>query len=135
MRKAVILCLLLLGLSGSAQADVIVEELLVRRQDESVNIRVNLRNPGTARQNGPIVITLYVRASERDGWTMVKSWSDVKFLQPGYKVSRDYFDKNNTLLAELAAAGEFQARASVTAPGIKDAVEKTSWYGQNETGR
>ena len=111
-------------------ADAVVEELLLRRQGSNVNVRVNLSNPATTVQKGPVVVELSVRADENSPWTAIKSWDDIDNIKPGNKISRDFFDENNAFLRNLAAQGRFQARATVRAPGISDTVEKTSWYDQ-----
>ena len=115
-------------------ADAVVEDVLVRRQGSNVNVRVNVVNPATTTQKGPIVVELAVRPDENSAWTSIKTWNDIANLKAGNKVSRDFFDENNVVLKSLAAQGKFQARATVKAPGLKETVEKTSWY-NTETGK
>jgi hypothetical protein len=119
---------LLTALLHPARADAVVEDVLVRRTGDNVNIRVTVSNPAATKQAGPVVVDLYVRPTEADAWTKVQSWNNIEALAAGNRVSRDYFDENNAILKDLASRGRFQARAVVTAPGQKDAAEKTSWY-------
>lgn len=128
MRQTLAALAILGSMLVPAQADAVVDQLLVRREGNHVNIRVNLRNPASTRQPGPIVITLYARPSENDAWTKITTWNDIQFLQPGYKVSRDFFGTNSDVLKQLAARGRFQVKANVSAPGLKESAEKTSWY-------
>ena len=53
MRKLIVAAFLLATTLASS-ADVVIDELLVRRQDSNVNIRVNLHNPSADAQQGPI---------------------------------------------------------------------------------
>ena len=110
---------LLLGLltCGMAWADIRIDEVLVRRKEGVMNIRVNLTNPGARPQKGPIVITLFARPDSAAEWEQIKVWSNIGNLGPGYRVARDFFDKNNPRLSEIAAAPAFEARAVVKAPG------------------
>lgn len=115
-------------------ADAVIDELLVIRQGSNVNLRVNVVNPAATAQEGPVVVQLAVRPSEGDAWTPIKIWNDIQNIKPGNKVSRDFFDENNHVLKTLASKGKFQAKATVTGPGLKDTVEKTSWY-NSDTGK
>lgn len=128
MKRVLTAFALFVGMIIPAQADAIVDQLLVRREGDHVNIRVNLRNPASTRQAGPVVIDLYARPSEADAWTKINSWNDIEFIQPGYKVSRDFFGTNSEVLKQLASKGRFQVKATITAPGLKQSAEKTSWY-------
>lgn len=128
MRQIFTILALLVALLSPASADAIVDDVLVRREGDHVNVRVNLHNPATTRQPGPVVVDLYARANESDAWTKLTSWNDIEFIQPGYKVSRDFFGANSPTLEALAAHGRFQVKATVTAPGLKESAEKTSWY-------
>lgn len=114
-----------------AQADAVVEDLLLRRQGSNVNVRVNLYNPDEVAQQGPVQIDLSVRADEASPWIPIKTWNDISNIKPGNRIARDFFDENNTVLKDLAARGAFQARAVVRAPGVAEGVEKTSWYNTN----
>lgn len=117
-----------------AQADVLIEDLLVRRMTDSVNIRVSITNSALTRQPGPVQVDLYVRATEEDEWINIRTWNNIASMGPGHRISRDFFEENHPLLRDLAALGRFQVRASVKAPNFRDAVEKTSWY-NSESGR
>ena len=116
MRKLIVVAFLLVTTLASS-ADVAIDELLVRRQDSNVNIRVNLHNPSAEAQQGPIVVALMVRKDASRPWTTIHTWNNISKLAPGYRVSRDYFDENNTVLADLAASGTFEVKAFVRAPG------------------
>lgn len=105
----------------------VVEELVVRRQGDRVNVRVVLRNPSSVRQPGPIVIELFARRDASAAWEKVKTWKDIPYLQPGYKVARDIFQDNSPVLQALSQ-GTFEVRAVVKAPGLKTDIEKTSQY-------
>ena len=126
MRKLIVAAFLLVTPLASS-ADVAVEELLVRRQDSNVNIRVNLHNPSSDVQQGPIVLALMVRKDANKPWTTIHTWNNISKLAPGYRVSRDYFDENNSILADLAASGAFEVRAFVRAPG-DFSVESTTTF-------
>jgi hypothetical protein len=110
---------LVLGLltCGMAWADIRIDEVLVRRKEGVMNIRVNLTNPSSKAQKGPIVITLYARPNAEAEWEQIKVWNNIGKLGPGYRVARDFFDKNNPRLAEIASEPAFEARAVVKAPG------------------
>jgi quinol monooxygenase YgiN len=127
--------LLLAGsLSIPVFADLQIQDVLVRRQGSSVNVRVDVMNPGAKKQSGPVTIELYVRKDASDSWTLVKTWNDVRSLAAHNRVARDYFDENNALLKQLAQAGTFEARAVVSAPGVAAVESKYSWH-DTETGK
>lgn len=128
LKKSLATLALLASMIFPAQADAVVESLLLRRAGDNVNARVTVRNPIGIRQRGPVVIDLYVRATEADEWVKVKTWNDIKYIGAGNRVSRDFFDENSALLRGLAASGRFQARATVRAPGLRNTVERISWY-------
>jgi hypothetical protein len=129
--SAFLILLFLLALATPpAGAAVVIESLLVRRQEDNVNIRVTVRNPGSATQRGPIVIQLYVRANSSQPWQKIKTWNNIGRLPAGHRVSRDFFEENNALLAALAASGTFEVRAVLTAPGIQDVESTTSFTRQ-----
>ena len=107
-------------------ADTAVESLLVRRQGENVNIRVTVTNPGTTTQAGPVLVTLYARQDEANEWVKITSWDNIAKIPKGHRVSRDYFDENNTTLKQYAESGNFEVRAVVNAPGGAATVEKIS---------
>ncbi|MEW6279169.1 MAG: hypothetical protein AB1758_11130 [Candidatus Eremiobacterota bacterium] len=128
MRRFVLAAVLCLFLSPGARADVRIEQMHVALRDGQVNVRVTVFNPGSTRQPGPVLIDLYIRRDESEQWTRVRTWDDIRMIQPGYRVSRDFFGENNAYLAELAAEGHFEARAVVRVPGgVKD-VERIEAY-------
>ena len=133
MKEKFAALILFAAVLAPAYADVVVQDVLVRRQGSNVNVRVNIVNPATTAQKGPIIVELSVRPDEASAWTPIKTWNDIANLKAGNRVSRDYFDENNTILKGLAENGKFQARATVKAPGLKETAERTSWY-DTETG-
>ncbi len=114
MHKTLIAALLL---GGVAAADVRIDELLVRRKNGHMNLRVNLSNPSSRTQCGPIKVILYARPDANSAWTKVKAWSNIQKLAPGNRVARDFFDENNASLDAIAGSPAFEARAVVQAPG------------------
>lgn len=127
MRKFIApLVILLLQLPSFA--DTAVENLLVRRQGDNVNIRVTVSNPGAQTQTGPVVVTLFARQGEDSEWVEITSWNNIAKIPKGHRVSRDYFDANNMTLKEYAASGDFEVRAVVKAPGGAAEVEKISTF-------
>ena len=111
--------LTLLLLTGLAQADVRIDELLIRRKEGTMNLRVNISNPSAKTQRGPIKITLYARPNSEASWEQVKVWTNVTKLAAGNRAARDFFDTNNARLREISSEPAFEARAVVEAPGAK----------------
>jgi len=128
MKTTLVAALVLGGMTVSAWADVKIDELLVRRKGEDVNIRVLIRNPGAKTQKGPVQIVLYVRDNESLPWEMIRTWNDISVIKAGNRIARDFFEENNQKLRELAQDGAFEARAVVTLPnGAKGAETTYSW--------
>lgn len=119
---------LFLSLLCPVQADAVIDDLQVRRVGPNVNVRVTVRNPANVAQEGPVVVDLFTRANSSAEWQLLKSWTDIKAMTPGNRYSRDYFDANSALLADLADKGRFQVKAVVNAPGLRKTVEKTSVF-------
>lgn len=115
MRNALIALLLL---TGVAVAEIRIDDLLVRRKDGHMNLRVNVSNPSHRGQRGPIKITLYARPDSESNWEKVKVWNNITSLAPGNRVARDFFDENNAHLDSIAESPSFEARAVVEAPGV-----------------
>ncbi len=131
MKSSILSLILGLVLSVPALADIEIEQLQVRMKGEDVNIRVTVRNPGAQRQAGPVVIDLFIRDNASSPWEKIRTWNDIAFVQPGYRVSRDFFEENNARLRALAADHEFEAKAVVRVPGgVKD-VEAVRAYQQD----
>lgn len=122
--KAFIASLLLTSFAG---ADVRIDEVLVRRKEGRMNLRVSISNPASVTQKGPIHITLYARPDNSAPWEQVKVWTNIQKLAPGNRVARDFFDQNNARLKEIADAPAFEARAVVKAPGYP-AQEETGVF-------
>ena len=128
MKTTVIAAMLLGGITVSAWADVKIDELLVRRKGQDVNVRVLIRNPGAKAQKGPVRIVLYVRDNDSLPWDKIRTWNDIKSIKPGDRIARDFFEENNQKLRELARDGAFEARAVVTLPnGARGAESTYSW--------
>lgn len=116
--KALLTSLLILVLTASSWAELEIEDLVVHRQGDNVNLRVNLRNTTRRGQLGPIVVRLYARQDAQDTWTEVKVWRNIGKVAPGYRVARDFFEAGHPFLSGLAGGGSFQVRATVEAPGV-----------------
>jgi hypothetical protein len=95
---------ILIGLlvSGWASADIRIDEVLVRRKEGRMNLRVNIINPASVTQKGPIKITLYARPDSESNWEQVKVWTNIGKLAAGHRVARDFFDLNNTRLKQIS---------------------------------
>jgi hypothetical protein len=128
-----LLALFVVSAAMPVWADVSIEELLVRREGASVNLRINVHNTGAESQKGPVMISLYVRKDANDTWQLLKQWNEAS-LAAGNRLARDYFDPDNQYLTDLAHTGSFQVKATVTAPGIEDVARETSWS-DNESGK
>ncbi|MBX3166215.1 MAG: hypothetical protein KF760_02340 [Candidatus Eremiobacteraeota bacterium] len=110
----------------AAQADVKVEDLLIRTDGGNANIRANIHNPGGITEKGPITVTLSAR--ENGGqWQEIKTWTNIDKLGPNWRVARDYFDANNQVLRDLVAKGSFEVRAVVSAPGGSTDEKVSAW--------
>ncbi len=129
---AALLLVVFMPLKVSAEARI--ESVLVRRMSDQVNVRVTLQNPTRVRQPGPVVVDLFIRADESQGWEKIKTWDNIQFIQPGYRVARDFFGDNSALLRQMVSGGRFQVKTSVRAPGMAESAEVTSWS-DNQTGR
>ncbi len=123
------MAMLLLGsMATSALADVKIDEVMVRRKGQDINLRVVISNPGKTAQKGPVQIELSVRDSEKDPWVKIKTWNDISVIKPGNKIARDFFEENNETLRALAIDGAFETRAIVTLPNGAKGVETVySW--------
>lgn len=122
---------LLVGLCAtSAWADVTIQDVLVRKQGEQVNVRVNLINLDGETVNKP-VITLYIRPDENSEWEKIKVWTDIAKIPVGEKVSRDFFEENNARLAEIATYPAFEVKAAFSAEGVEE-YSRTTIYSESE---
>lgn len=130
MRTFVLLvCLLGLTLPASAQAQI--EDLLIHRDGEVVNLRVTARNPGPASEPGPLTIELWGRPLGSPDWAPLHAWSNLGGLAAGHRVSRDFFSKEGDTTSELAE-GEFEVRAVLSGPrGLLQTVEKVAEHDPN----
>lgn len=115
---------MLLASTMGAAADVNVNDILLRKKGNDINVRVIVGNPATKEQKGPVVVTLFVRPNSAAKWEKIKTWNDIAKIKAGDKVSRDIFSENSAPLCNVASSVEWQAKATVTAPGAKS-KEKT----------
>ena len=120
--------LLCLCFTAPAWADLSIKQILIEKRSPNVNIRVIVDNPGTMNQPGPVLIKLYVRHDSSQSWDLIKTWNDISVVKPGNEIARDFFSQNNAELSKLAKGQSFEARAVVTAAGLRD-VESTSIWG------
>lgn len=128
MKSFGIAMLLLGSMALSAAADVKINEVMVRRKGQDINLRVVISNPGTTAQQGPVKIDLYVRDTPTTPWIKITSWNDISVIKPGNKIARDFFEENNETLRAMAIDGAFEARAVVSLPNGAKGVETTySW--------
>lgn len=120
-----LITLLLMTLAAPVRADVGINDLLVRRKDGAVNIRVNLRNFGQVGAKGPFHLEIFGRADANESWQSLKVWTNIGKLAPGYKVSRDFFGPNSALLQQLSTLPTFEIQAILSGSG-KTPVSMTS---------
>lgn len=120
--------------SQLAFADVKIQDILLRKQGDDINVRVVTTNPARLSQKGPVRVNLFVRADPDSPWRLVKNWSIVK-IKPGEKVSRDVFAENSVALRNAAENYNWQAKATVTAPGARNGEKTVTNVGDTETGK
>jgi len=127
--KAFGMSLLILGsMATAAFADVKIDEVMVRRKGQDINLRVVISNPGATPQKGPVQIALSVRDTPDKPWVPIKTWNDISVIKPGNKIARDFFEENNETLRAMAIDGAFETRAVVTLPNGAKGVETVySW--------
>ena len=104
-------------LAMPAAAEVTINELLLRKQGEDINIRIVLGNPANETQRGPIKVVLYVRPDSMADLQEIKVWDDIAEIKPGDRVARDLFGENSAVLRNTAAIPGWEARAWVEAAG------------------
>lgn len=118
---------LLLLVSLPTFADIEVGDIVINRKDDSVNVRVNMHNPGPSTARSPITVRLFVRTNEDDQWREVKQWTNISKLAVGHRVARDYFnDSPGDWDAAFNAPG-FAVRATATSATGNEAVYETSF--------
>jgi hypothetical protein len=117
VKKLLTLGVMFLALVGQAVADVKIEQLLLHKKGEDLNVRVVVTNPGPRTQRGPVRITLWVRPDSDSQWSQVKVWTNIDKLQSNYRVARDFFDENSATLRQIASQPSWEAKAQVSAPG------------------
>lgn len=112
-------------LAGPSLAQATIDDLHISRDGEVVNIRASLRNPGPDSQPGPLQVELFARQLGQTDWLPVHTWSDLRGLAVGHRVSRDFFSTDGDTVSGLAL-GEFEVRAVLTGPNVSQTVEKTA---------
>ena len=128
--KFIAALVIFLAVSVPASADVSIEEVLVRRRGQDLNVRVNLLNPGSKPQQG-IRLVLYVRPHDQAIWEVAKSWSNIGTLRPGNRSSRDFFEAGNWHLRQIASNPAFEARVTVDYPGGQHQEKIVVYRGDN----
>lgn len=114
--------LILAALAGTAQAQVGLEEILVKQSAptaEGTNIRVNLRN-GTGLQRVSQVL-LQARADQGQPWQTVKTWNQKHALRSGQRLALDYLPTLGSPFPEVLTLPAFQVRAQWTSNGMLSA--------------
>ena len=124
--RPLLLVLLLLCLDLPALSQTKIDDLLISRDGEVINIRVSARNSSTTNQKGPVRIDLSVRPVGGQEWQPIHSWSNISGLGAGQRVSRDFFSEEGDAASALAAQGLFEVRATLSGPNLSDTVEKTA---------
>ena len=119
-------------LAVPAVADVAINELLLRKKGADINVRVVVGNPGAHSQRGPVKVTLEVRPDSGSAWQKIKVWTDIKQIKPGDKVARDLFAENSARLRNAASNYQWEARATVEAPGAKSATQSVMNHGEQK---
>ena len=106
-------------MAAPATADIAVNELLLRKKGEDINVRVVVGNPAMSTQRGPVKVVLYVRPDSTGPWQKIKVWNDIREIKSGDKVARDLFAENSAVLRNAASNYSWEARTTVEAPGVK----------------
>lgn len=126
MKTKLLNILLVLILTLPTLADIEVGDLVIHRKSGSVNVRVNMHNPGPHTARSPITVKLFVRAAETEQWRMIKSWTNINKLAVGHRVSRDYFNDSPGDWDSAFDAPTFQVRAtSTSSAGVESEFEKS----------
>ena len=96
--------------------DVVINKNVDGTGVEGLNIRVNVKNPGTEVVKNPVV-TLWVRADWNDSWRAIKRWRLHKEIDPGQSLSHDYFAYAGGYVDPVMWGSSFQVKANVVASG------------------
>lgn len=124
MRNFLVL-LLWISLVAPGLCDIEISDIVINRKQDEVNVRVNMHNPGPQTARGPITVKLFVRAEESEEWREVKTWTNVRKLAVGHRVSRDYFNGTPGEWDPAFTAPSFSVWATVvSAGGQESALEK-----------
>ncbi len=110
-----------------ALADIEVGEIVINRKADSVNVRVNMHNPGPATARSPIMVTLFVRTNDQDQWREVKRWTNISKLAVGHRVSRDYFNDSPGDWDSAFNAPAFSVRATAVSSAGTEAEYEASF--------
>lgn len=121
---------LLWAIAAPAMAKVTIADVFVNwqgRRSAEINIRVTVKNPGSYTQQGPVIVSLFVRGNSGESWRKIQEWDDIAKIQPGYRIARDYFTLPGAVPGALET-GRFQVMATVHTPDgtntqlVKDVV-------------
>ena len=132
-----VLGILALGtaLVAPAVADVSVKEILQHKRGVEINVRVTVDNPARTPQRGPVKISLWVRPDSNAKWQQIKVWNDIREIHSGQKISRDIFAQNSRTLRIVARNPNWEAKATVTAPGVHSDTKTVAMSDQGSGSR
>ncbi len=100
-----------------ASAELAIDEMVIHKSGQAMNVRVVLGNPASQVQKGPITIVLYARKDSYSTWQKIKVWTDVTEVKSGDRVARDIFGANSQLLRDISVNPAWEARAWARAEG------------------
>ncbi len=110
--------LIVLALAGAAQAQVGVQEIIVKQSAptaQGTNIRVNLSNgAGLQRISN---VSLQARADDSQPWQTVKVWNQKHALRSHQRLALDYLPTLADPFPEVLSQPHFQVRAQFTSNG------------------
>ena len=115
--KTGLAALLGLFLFVPASAEIAINEMVINKAGENMNVRIVLGNPSSTVQKGPITMVLYARKDAYSTWQKIKVWTDVTEIKSGDKVARDIFGANSPLMRSISATPSWEARAWASAAG------------------
>ncbi len=118
---AVIAGMLTLGGPATATPVLEIEEIVVNQNVtgdnlDEINIRVNTTNVGTSIAENP-VIHLWVRENAAAEWRLLRTWETTPDLEPGHRLSRDFFAIGTGEFDPALFSPSFEVRAEVVADG------------------
>jgi hypothetical protein len=126
MKFLKMLLLFMTFLAAPGLADIEVGDIVINRTSGSVNVRVNMHNPGPSTARAPIAVMLYVKTPGDQDWREVKVWTSINKLAVGHRVSRDYFNDSPGNWDSAFNAPTFSVRATASSSaGVISAFEET----------